>query len=210
MKNYLIPTLVFFVIVLNTHNISAQEIPEKRNEIGLDVSRIFGHTSNNNIMYRRHGEKGAFRLTTSFNFNVINHENAESGHNHYASLAVGHQFNKTFNKWRFYYGADAYGSISSGKTVNIQTHWYNDQPTEFSQTWQTQSIFFGLRPILGISYLISDRISVSLENALNIGYTINETIEGSNPNRPFEIERSSNSIGVSYNPLNVLMLSFHF
>ncbi len=204
MKNHLIPALVFFVIVLSNHTLSAQDLPEKRNEIGLDISRIFPFGGNNNIMYRRHGENGAFRATATFGGGITQHEESpENSHNFNFSLALGHQFNKRFDKWNFYFGGDIFGEISRSKSARVE--YWTGEPFTFINEYDRNS--FGLRPIIGISYMLSPRVSFTFENALNIQYNMNNELQ---VNQSRTTERKSNSYSAAYNPLNVLMISFHY
>lgn len=207
-----------------------------RNEIAIDVSPVFAGimstSSTPGISYRRHYEKGALRVRLNLNggksedknTSATNQQNipSSSAKNTSASLKVGYQWHRDYTKLRWYYGLDLLASNWKSKNANSNTsrHEFEKYTSSYSSQNETTGQSFGISPVIGLSYRITRRFSLSVESAITLARTSSKTTIANNqttqydgyPQNQFESGYSNKSTGTNYSfvPMNGLLVSYLF
>jgi len=216
--NYLILVASFCVATIA----KAQTDPEKKsykNDIGFNTVFILQGVFNSNqtpfsLMYKKYtSENSAIRFGASINANWnkarVNdtlYSNTINNTTSFAnvSLAIGKEFQRPINtKWIWYFGGDLVPSFWTNKNVNYQS---GIKSYEYSY----KSYGLSARPFLGIRFAINDRLYLSAEANVSLGYNRNSTKQRFfNPNQQ-EGNTTIDNFAFSMSPASGLFLYYRF
>lgn len=194
-----------------------------QHELAMDIKPLFRTDNNVNVLYRHHDGKKALRLQAGVLFNayafditnssstaplgVSSYTNTNNITNVRADLKIGFQHALTEGEWKLYLGSDAmlgmgfydgeYTQVSPGQfgTLRAVTRQSNND------------FYFGASPLIGISYVLNNRVSFSLENSFPLIYTISD-IE--NSTRTLLVDNTGKESELSVNKSNQTNHSFDF
>lgn len=180
----------FFLLLLLSATIVHAQTP-LRNELAIDAAPLFHVPRGFTLMYRHHLTRYAVRLTGNIYYDnsttdEYNKMKTPVNINSSASkttdtktlntgLRLGLQRNLQFDRWTAYGGADII-YLSTGNETNTETTnpgLYGKAKTNDKVTATTSST--GLAMVLGVSYRVHERISISLENSFPFVYTQSTT-----------------------------------
>ncbi|WMJ71642.1 hypothetical protein RCC89_00425 [Cytophagaceae bacterium ABcell3] len=189
--------LAVFIFALSLNIASAQDFSEGKHEIGFNFSGFFGQQAGG--MYRLHQEKGAFRASLNFQGELLNREShAKSRTREFnVKTSLGYQRFISENRWRFYYGAD----------IVLDTRRFF-QGSE-SSSWVGWTLTAGIKPIVGLTYHLHPKVSISFETALYAAYQYGESYSDSERNGR-DYYSVPKILQFNIVPLNNLLLSYHF
>ncbi len=191
-------------------NVSAQDpnnFTEKRNELNIGFFNVFDLYAAHDfgVGYKISGERGAFRLGTSFDLSRSERDGADYqllDKSFSISPRIGYEFHQDFNRLRLYYGADVVTSFY--KAVYEQSFPVIDPYETDTQTIKSNE--YGLRPVLGLSVFLSKSVSLSTETHLNVLFS-KSILEDDDSNPSTTTTRGMN-VGLS--PLGIVSINFHF
>lgn len=239
----------FGLILFSFNLFSQDATDEKaklKNEIAIDASPVLGafvrNISQPGIVYRRHFSNSALR--TKFNFNIDRQisNNSSFDNSYFSYNAYGPQSpvtnsysfdysigiqnsNMISEKWKFYYGLDlisGYNLTEINRSSSYERLNYTDQTLveeKSSQKDKNTTIYGGASPILGFTFQVKERLSISLESTLALAfYSTNveslrmrkyrdsntESIHHSSNNNSF------NNLRARLIPVNNFLISYHF
>ncbi len=86
-------------------------------------------------------------------------------------IALGKEWQKQIGKYQFFYGTDIYLSYAKNDISYPQT------PLS-SPIWNFETQSLGISPLIGVKYFLNARFALSLESALNVGYTRRKSLDG--------------------------------
>jgi hypothetical protein len=165
--------------------VHAQEV--FRHEVGIDVANVITFLSKKKesylVNYKLHFNN-RYALRSGFD---IDWSNSSDGYK-ILNLKLGFQRNMPFalNHWQLYYGADG-----------VYAYWSRNFMPSYYLRW-------GASPLLGVSYYISPRFSVSTEAGINFLYTDYRNPESQIP------EDNENAFDVNIGYVGMLVASYHF
>lgn len=179
----------------------------RKNEVNLGFFNVFDlyATPDFGVGYKISGERGAFRLGSSFRLNRYERDGEDyqlMDKSFRISPRIGYEFHQDFKRLRLYYGADVVTSFY--KAVNEQTFPVID-PYE-TEIYTIRSNEYGLSPVLGLNVFLSKSVSLSTETHLNVLFS-KSVIEDddSSPNTT-----TSRGMNVGLSPLGIVSINFHF
>ncbi|HEX8547194.1 MAG TPA: hypothetical protein VF691_09550 [Cytophagaceae bacterium] len=232
-------------LIIFSFNLFSQDVTEEKrklkNEIAIDASPILGAVFREGglpgLVYRRHFNNCSFRAKT--NFTIDRSKQDRSSISYYNNgnspgpsesrftqfdFAVGLQKAKAISeKWKFYYGLDLFAGFTSHRSESknqYQRSNSSDGTTDNGVTTQTHSInstYGGVSPFLGFTWQIAERLGLSIEASVPIGYNKSTSVYSNfdfstnNSRSYFSTDRnSSNNFRARIVPVSNLLISYHF
>lgn len=158
----------------------------KRQELGIDITNTLTFLKKNSqsylLNYRYFFLKDKYALRAGLNLDL----STGQSDGYYPDFRIGIQKNKFDKKWNTYYGIDAsYAYFKSNAT-----------PTTTSK--------FGITPLVGVQYYMSNRLSFSTEAAMNFEKFFIRTKNSFDPNNKTSYLR----VHVGY--VGMFLISYHF
>ncbi|MFI5221600.1 MAG: hypothetical protein ACHQK8_04685 [Bacteroidia bacterium] len=185
MKYAVILSFLFFQFF----SLQAQE--NFKHEFSIDAAPLFGSTNGYTLLYR-YGA-GNFRIRGLANYSNQTNSNTtdeqintpanmysntttnESSSNSVAEFRLGVQRNYTLEKWSFYFGMDGLFNYhqTSSYLESISPAAFGKLRTTTDSKSTTES--YGFAPLIGLTYHISKRFTVSLEESFTYLTTQNSS-----------------------------------
>lgn len=188
-KNFIKITVVLFSLTLysqnETTNLSNPNLI--KHQVGIGISKFINSAFSSdlnayNIEYRyKYSNKTSLRSGISYE-----KDNSENGFiNGGIKFGIDRQLRK-YEKWTYYYGIDLFGNYSNYKNTNKDIY------------------SFGVTPLIGMQYNISQNFSISIEPMLYIKYNI--VVDNLTFDRNNKKEWAETGLG----KLGYIQLNFHF
>lgn len=112
------------------------------------------------------------------------------------TIGTGFQKNLNYNKIRIFYGFDLFSDFSIYKDHLV------GGIAGFNTTYKYDHLWLGFRPVVGLQYQFAKRFSVSIESTYSLAYRIVNTDDAN--------IKSINKFQAYLNPINTILLSYHF
>lgn len=171
----------------------------------LDVYNLFKSGTPSVLIRYNHKDKGAYRLKLEGSISrskvkgldttgviTLNSNQDEFG------ASIGYQWHRASAKHSLIYGADFKYFYRFHRTFYSDNH-----PSSFVPSrYQALSV----SPFIGFNYFITRRLSISAETSLSFSRTKLENLE---PDLK-SVANETTIFGISYNPLSVINISYHF
>lgn len=214
MKKYALILAILYGISFSS--LYGQESKAKGNQIGINLFGLRYISENyvphgyklsppNGIFFKHDTKNGSLRYFLSYNnskYDVYTGPPTENDHlseTHQYSLwtfGAGFQKNMNYSKLRLYYGMDVFSDYSVYKVRLV------GGIVGFNNTYKYNHLWIGLRPVVGLQYPFAKRFSVSVESAFSLAYRIINT--------DADYIKSVNRFQAYLNPVNTVLLSYHF
>lgn len=178
-------------------------------DVSLDTYRLFRNGGATVFFKYSSNKKGAFRMaiedgganrstfettgldTISIKGNIIRHTTN-------IGIVTGYEWRKSIGRHSLYCGGDISFIFRSSRTKYINY--------TIPQFLPSRDYVINLIPFIGLKYQLFDRLSLSSEANINLGYNVRNILT---PDRR-DIESSAKTLGVGFNPLRLINLSYHF
>jgi hypothetical protein len=184
MKTGILTIAFIFIVSINQAQDSLKKPNVYHNEFGVDVTSFFRqfinqgqtptyYTPNYYLTYRRYLKTGNIRFAIGGDFDSHNLYNPYSSGDsiklsYNASsfdIRLGWEFCSELSKhWQVFYGADLRSSFQ---------HVKNDAPyfnNGYANGIETKDQIYGLAPLLGFRFRITNRLSISTETSFSINW----------------------------------------
>lgn len=170
-----------------------------RNEFGIDASGFFKQFVNLNyqqynpyysptyyLTYRRHFKNSNLRIgiggeykyadqPTGMYGNTTTYTNTDLA----ADIRIGYEMFSNINRrWQVFYGVDARPSISYNKNEN---QYWNNPSAGYVNGMVTVAQTYGIAPLLGFRFRITERFSLLTESSLSINFFKQSSTQFFNP-----------------------------
>jgi len=184
--------ILFLLLSILSISVNAQS-SEKQKELGLTMNNIqldkFGITykfGKPSAMWRL----SALSIDLSDDSRFINEDADYNTSRISFSLSAGREFRKVVkNDFEFRYGLDI--AFNYGKTKNDRTNIINAGQNEGYESTSYQP---EVKVVLGINYVLNEKIVFGFEALPGIGYRYSETIIMKGENEEIEIEDKNHSV----------------
>lgn len=189
MKN-LILTIILATTVLTTFGQDSTKTKVYHNEFGIDATAFLKQFLNFNsgqypdyynatyyLTYRRHFKYGNIRFGIGGGFSDYDIPAAFDGDvnkYHYNSYSLNSRigwefFNELSKRWQVFYGLDFRPSLSY--TKNDAPYWNGG----YANGSETKSQTYGIAPLLGFRFKLTNRLSISTETSFSINWQQSES-----------------------------------
>jgi hypothetical protein len=199
--------ITFFVLYITASTGYSQEAPDytsKINEINIGFNKEPLGGTYTFVGFKHSFSNGALRAGTGLKISMTEDESEwtnSSTHRFVISPKIGYEFQKWFNRFGIYYGADLV--YTYGK--------YKSEINDVDQEGVSESISrdqrIALRPLLGLSVFIFESLSISMESFIDLSYLT------SGEKSPESEDPWTNTLkGVSANlvPIGLITVNYHF
>ena len=238
MKNTLYTITCFILLsTLCLTKMVAQETAEfntKKTEVNIGIANLFTKNSmysyayidNNYLPYvytdlfrkpelvigvKFHGDGGAFRIGTNFNYNNITTEDDSGDNNNIkfkafsSKLNLGYEWHSTFSRLVLYYGFD----ISTSYNYHYHEYEIFTGAGVTTSDSKLNEITIGVNPLIGTNFFITPNLSIGTEVKFIAEYVSGKTINSSSGSSN-DSETKSSGIRTYFGPLGFISINLNF
>jgi|GEM_PF-2007516 len=188
------------------------------NVIGVDLAALIILVSNGEgssylnqpymLTYRHFFKSNGIRIGIGGNFDKSASENSDStttdSERYLVNAGIGYErYVYLSRRWNFYFGADAIFRFEHRSSYD---QW---NPTS-SRNERWEGFGFGVSPVLGIQFKVSQRISLATETSYDVLYYKRMTERYSKPNSIYDTKSDYWSLKTTYYPPTTVSLRVHF
>ncbi|MDF2438752.1 MAG: hypothetical protein K0Q95_3128 [Bacteroidota bacterium] len=203
-----------------SQNVSADTTKKDfKNAIGIDAStfvRQFFISNNTSLpvqrfptilSYRRFIKSSALKIAAGAYVqttdNTTNDSVGNKTENSGYCIRLGYEHYSYLGKrWMYYFGADL---IYAHSKDHSDTHFSTTSASEYT----TIATDYGISPLLGINFQITERLSIASEASFDVAYEMGNTKSTAFPSG-LDTHRSSNKIITTFNALQLINLRIKF